>query len=85
MMHNDKHNLELLFATTGGLPYNPPSYTCIREFADSFSKLELLAFEQEYFPAAESAWQPEPPYPRIYNKHYRKTILSSLKQTIAKT
>lgn len=85
MSHNDEESLEFLHATTGGLPYNPPTYTCITEFTDSFPQKQATEFEQEYFPAAESAWQPEPPYPRIYNKHYRKTILSSLKQTIAKT
>jgi hypothetical protein len=85
MSHNDEANLELLRATTGGLPYQPASYTCIKDFTDNFPKKKATEFEQEYFPAAESAWQPEPPYPRIYTKHYRKTILLALKQTIEKT
>lgn len=82
---NDKHNLELLFAITGGLPYRSATYTCIREFTNNFPKKKAQSFVQEYFPAAESAWQPEPPYPQIYTKTYRKSILSSLKQTIEKT
>jgi hypothetical protein len=84
MMHDDKHNLELLFATTGGLPYNPPSYTWIKEFTDSFPRPPPVAFAQEEL-LAKPAWVPEPPYPRIYNKHYRKSVLSTLRQTIAKT
>ena len=78
MSYNDEANLELLRATAGGFPYNPPSYTCIKEFTDNFPKKNIPEFSQEYFPAAESAWQPEPPYPRIYTKTYRKTILSTL-------
>ena len=83
MMHDDKHNLELLFATTGGLPYNPPSYTCIREFTDSFPTLTAVEFDQEDL-LTSAAWIPEPPYPRLHTKSYRKSVLSSLKQTIAK-
>jgi hypothetical protein len=85
MAYDDDYNLKLLRATAGGFPYNPPSYTCITEFTDSFPKKKATEFEQQYFPAAESAWIPEAPYPRIYTKDYRKTILSTLKQTIAKT
>lgn len=85
MSYDDEANLELLRATTGGLPYKPASYTCIKEFTDSFPKKQATEFSQEYFPAAETAWQPEPPYPRIYTKDYRKTILSTLKQSIGKT
>ena len=79
MTYNDGENLRLLRETTGGLPYKPLTYTCITEFTDSFPKKNATEFEQEYFPAAESAWQPEPPYPRIYTKTYRKSILSTLK------
>jgi len=78
MSYDDEQNLNLLRATTRGLPYKPPTYTCITEFTDSFPKKKATEFEQEYFPAAESAWQPEPPYPRIYTKDYRKSILSTL-------
>ena len=85
MSHHDEESLEFLRSTTGGLPYRPATYTCITEFTDNFPKKKATEFEQEYFPAAESAWQPELPYPRIYTEHYRKTILSTLKQTIAKT
>ena len=79
MSHNDEESLEFLRATTRGLPYKPATYTCITEFTDNFPKKKATGFEQEYFPAAESAWQPESPYPRIYNKHYRKSILSTLR------
>jgi hypothetical protein len=84
MSHDDKHNLELLFATTGGLPYNPLSYTCIREFTNSFPKPAPAAFILE-LRSTDPAWIPEDPYPRIYTKHYRKSVLLTLKQTIAKT
>jgi hypothetical protein len=84
MSHNDEQNLEFLRATTKGLPYNPPRYSCIQEFTDSFPKPEPAAFIPE-LRAAQSAWQPEPPYPRIYTKHYRKSILLTLTQTIEKT
>lgn len=82
---HDDHNLKLLYELAGSAPYKPATYTCITEFTDNFPKKKLAEFSQEYFPAAESAWQPEPPYPRIYTRHYRKTILSTLKQTIEKT
>ena len=85
MSHNDEANLQLLRATTGGLPYRPTSYTCVTAFVDSFPKNKSTEFEQKHFPAAESAWQAESPFPQIYNKHYRKTILLTLKQTIEKT
>ena len=79
MSHNDEANINLLRATTGGLPYKPPTYTSITEFTDSFPTKKASTFVQEYFPAAESAWQPEPPYPRIYTKTYRKSVLSTLR------
>jgi hypothetical protein len=66
------------------LPYNPPRYSCIREFTNSFPEPEPTAFEPE-LRTTQSAWIPEDPYPQIYTKDYRKTILSTLKQTIAKT
>ena len=78
MSYDDEANLELLRSTTGGLPYNPPSYTCIVEFTDNFPKKKATEFVQEHFPAAQSAWQPDAPYPRIYTDSYRKTILSTL-------
>jgi hypothetical protein len=81
---SDEHNLELLFATTGGLPYRPATYTCITEFTDSFPKKKADAFVAP-LPDTEPAYQPEAPYPRIYTKDYRKSILSTLKQPIGKT
>jgi hypothetical protein len=78
MSHNDKQNLVLLRAVTKGLPYRPATYSCIRKFVDSFPKPKPSAFEPE-LRATQSAWQPEEPYPRIYTKDYRKTILSKLK------
>ena len=84
MAHDDNYNLKLLYATAIGLPYNPPSYTSIKEFTNSFPEKETASFVAQPS-AAESAWQLDPPYPRIYTKDYRKSILSTLKQTIAKT
>jgi hypothetical protein len=81
---SDEHNLELLFATTGGLPYRPATYTCITEFTNSFPKKKADAFVSPLHDT-EPAYQPEAPYPRIYTKSYRKSILSTLKQTIGKT
>jgi len=79
MSDHDEENLQLLRATTSGLPYNPATYTCITEFTDSFPQKTAPAFVQHYFPAAETAWQPEAPYPKIYTKHYRKSVLSTLR------
>lgn len=79
MTYNDEYNLELLRATAGGLPYKPATYTCINDFTDNFPKKKVTEFVQEYFPAAESAWQPEAPFPKIYTKSYRKSILLTLR------
>lgn len=79
MSYDDEANLELLRSTGGGFPYRPATYTCITEFTDSFPRKKDTTFVQEHFPAAQSAWQPEPPYPRIYTKDYRKSILSTLR------
>jgi len=79
MADHDEENLQLLRETTGGLPYKPATYTCITEFTDNFPKQKATEFVQEHFPAAESAWQPEPPYPKIYTKSYRKSILLTLR------
>ena len=69
----------LLYETTGGLPYNPPSYTCIREFTDSFKKHNQTKPEYTASPSVvEPEWQPEAPYPKIYTKGYKKTLLSVL-------
>ena len=79
MKDTDSQVLALMYELAGGLPYRPATYTCITEFTDNFPKKKATEFVQEYFPAAESAWQPEPPYPRIYTKSYRKSILSTLR------
>jgi hypothetical protein len=79
MSYNDEANLELLRATAGGLPYRPATYTCIKDFTDNFPKKKATEFVQEYFPAAESAWHPEAPFPKIYTKSYRKSILLTLR------
>lgn len=78
MINSDDEILNLLYGLAGGFSYNPPSYTCIREFTDNFPKAEPPVFTAEP-PLAKSAWVPEAPYPRIYTKNYRKTILSTLK------
>ncbi len=76
MTYNDEQNLELLFATTGGLPYRPATYTCITEFTDSFPQKKATAFVLDSLPDIKPAYRPEDPYPRIYTKDYKKTILA---------
>jgi hypothetical protein len=83
MMHDDKHNLELLFVTANRFPYNPPSYTCIKEFVNSFPVPPPVEFALDDS-LASPVWVPEPPYPKIYTDSYRKSLLSALTQTIEK-
>lgn len=78
MSHKDEANLKILLATTGGLPYKPPTYTCIKEFTDNFPKKKATEFVQEQFLPAQATWIPEAPYPQIYTEHYKKTLLSTL-------
>lgn len=78
MTFDDEENLRLLKATTGGLPYNPPTYTCIKEFTDSFPQRTAPEFMSDPQLAAP-AYIPEEPYPRIYTKDYKKTLLTILK------
>jgi hypothetical protein len=78
MTYDDDANLELLRSTTGGLPYRPATYTCITEFTDSFPQKKATAFVLDSLPDAKPAYQPEAPYPRIYTKDYKKTLLSTL-------
>ena len=77
-MKNDLAEVtKLLYDLAGGYTYNPPSHTCIQEFADSFEKSKQVKPEYTASPvAAQPEWQSQQPYPRIYTKHYRKTILS---------
>ena len=84
VISHDDSNLRLLYATAGGLPYRPATYTCIKEFTDSFPQQEASPFMSEPF-LAEPTFKPEEPYPRIYTKDYRKSILTTLKQSIGKT
>ena len=70
----------LLYALGGGFKYHPPSYTCIQEFTDNFAEHRAVAPEYTASPVpAKPEWIPEAPYPRIYTKDYKKTILSTLK------
>lgn len=72
--------MDFLLATTAGLPYNPPSYTCIREFTDSFVNCKADAPEYTASPILpKPEWIPEAPYPKIYTKNYKKTILKRVK------
>ena len=78
MTYDDEENLKLLRATTSGLPYKPATYTCITEFSDSFPQKETPSFVSD--PGlTKSAFKLEDPYPRIYNKDYKKTLLTILK------
>lgn len=78
IISHDNENLKLLYGLAGKFPYKPATYTCITEFTDNFPKKKATKFVQEYFPAAQSAWQPESPYPRIYTKNYKRTILTTI-------
>ena len=79
-MKNDLAEVtKLLYDLAGGFEYRPPSYTCIQEFTDSFEKSQQV--KPEYTaspPVAQPEWQPHQPYPRIYTKGYKKTLLSTL-------
>ena len=71
---------QLLYALGGGFEYRPPSYTCIQEFTDNFAEHRAVAPEYTASPIVpKPEWIPEAPYPRIYTKDYKKTILSTLK------
>ena len=74
---HDNHNLKLLYDLAGSAPYNPPTYTCITEFTDSFPKKKVTEFVAP-LPDTKPAYQPEAPYPRIYTKNYKKSVLTSV-------
>jgi len=74
---HDESNLQLLYATTGGLPYKPPTYTCITEFTASFPSVSNQPFSAEPH-LTKPAFELEDPYPRIYTNDYKKTLLSTL-------
>lgn len=78
MTFDDEANLDLLRSTTGGLPYRPASYTCIREFTDSFPQRATPEFMSDPV-LSKPAYKPEDPYPQIYTKDYKKTLLTILK------
>ena len=82
-MTRDNANLALLRGTAGALTYNPPSYTCIREFVNSFPVPTPVEFAPEDL-LASPAWVPAPPYPKTYTESYRKSILSTLTKTMEK-
>jgi len=77
MVDSTTEILDLLYGLAGAQPYNPPSYTCIREFTDNFPKPAPAAFIQE-LRVTQSAWQPEAPFPKLYTESYRKSILLTL-------
>jgi hypothetical protein len=74
---HDNYNLKLLYATTGGLPYNPATYTRITEFTASFPSVSNQPFSAEPH-HAKPAYEPEAPYPQIYTRDYKKTLLATL-------
>lgn len=78
VVSHDNENLKLLYGLAGEFPYKPATYTCIQEFTDSFLQQEAPAFMSEPR-LSHPAYKPEPPYPRIYTKDYKKTILASLR------
>ena len=76
VVSHDASNLRRLYATAGGLPYRPATYTCIREFTPSFPSVNNAAFTAEP-PLTKPVFEPEAPYPRIYNADYKTTLLAS--------
>jgi len=75
----DQENLNLLRDLAGGQAYNPPTYTSIQEFTPSLPKLaDISSAFAAAPPLPQPQYVPEAPYPRIYTKHYKKTILASL-------
>jgi hypothetical protein len=80
MTFDDNENLKLLYATTGGLPYRPATYTCITEFTDNFPQKKITEFVSQPH-LTKPAYKPEDPYPRIYNKDYKKSILTVLSKS----
>ena len=62
----DQEVLELFMQLNTGRPYNPPSFSCVKEFVDSFPK------------NTKSEFVPDPEPPKTYTKAYRKTVLSTL-------
>jgi hypothetical protein len=79
MIVSDTEILALFYGLAGEARYCEPSHTSITEFTDNFPKKEITEFLEQHFPAAESAWQPEKPYPCIYTTPYRKSILPTLR------
>ena len=69
--------LNLLYSVALPGTYKPPTYTCIKEFTDSFLQKNITEFVAPV-PDAEYPYIPDPDFPRIYNKHYKKTLLSTL-------
>ena len=68
---------KLLYALGGGFEYHPASYTCIQEFTDNFAEHHAVAPEYTASPVVpKPEWIPEAPYPQIYTKDYKKTILT---------
>jgi hypothetical protein len=73
----DRENLKLLYGLAGNSVYNPPSYTSIKEFSNNFPTKSVAEFvETPAVPVSE--WLPELPYPRIYTKSYKKTIVTQI-------
>lgn len=79
MKNHLNETLALMYGLANGQPYGAPSYTTIREFTPSFGKLEDITtkFVAEP-PLTKFKWVPAPPYPKIYTKNYKKTILAPL-------
>ena len=78
MTYNDDENLKLLYSTAGGLPYDPPTYTSARDFTPAFPNVYNKPFVSDIPRSAKPEWQPEPPWPQIHTKDYKKTLLTVL-------
>ena len=76
--NTDLESLRLLYELVRDYTYNPPSYTCIQEFSNNFTEPANLEFTAS--PGMpEAHWQLEAPFPKIYTKHYKKSILTTLR------
>jgi hypothetical protein len=74
---HDDYNLKLLYELSSRTLYKPPSYTCITEFTNSFPKKKVDEFVTTG-PDIKLVFRPDAPYPRIYTKNYRKSVLTSI-------
>lgn len=80
VIHDDA-NLKRLYNLAGNQAYKPATYTCIKEFTDSFPQKQRSEFLSD--PGlAKPVFKLDDPYPRIYNNDYKKTILTIVSTSV---